>query len=140
MSSFPGNLDYKIHRAKKIRPFLGLFDCLKFVELQLAGYENEIHDPSGAFALTALTLTACGLSQKEMETAKKHFAEAAEQQCKCDKIKAQKDFSQNDYSACVREYEQRVKYMEAFFEVTKPSSGERAEAAKAGDAVTAACK
>lgn len=94
----------------------------------------------GAFALTALTLTACGLSQKEMETAKKHFAEAAEQQCKCDKIKAQKDFSQNDYSACVREYEQRVKYMEAFFEVTKPSSGERAEAAKAGDAVTAACK
>lgn len=88
----------------------------------------------------AFALTACGLSQQEMETAKKHFAEAAEQQCKCGKIKAQKDYSEGEYSACVREYEQRVKYMNAFFEVTKPSDSERAEAAKAGDAVTAACK
>jgi hypothetical protein len=92
----------------------------------------------GAF-LVALSLTACGISKQEMETAKKHFAGSAEQKCKCDRIKSQKDYKQDEYGACVREYEDRVRYMKSFFDVVKPSDSERKEAAKAGEAVTAAC-
>lgn len=90
--------------------------------------------------LLGFGITACGLSQQEMNAAKKHFADTAEQKCKCDQIKAKKDSKPEEFSACVREYDQRVRYMQSFFEVVKPSDSERKEAAKAGEAITAACK
>ncbi|MFO1469640.1 MAG: hypothetical protein U1F27_01210 [Turneriella sp.] len=91
-------------------------------------------------SLAALGLSACGMSAKEMETAKKHFADTAVQQCKCDQIKGQKDHKAEEYSACVREYEEKVRYMKSFFDVVQPSEGQRKEAAKAGESITAACK
>jgi len=85
-------------------------------------------------------VVGCGLSEQEMTVAKKHAADIAEQQCKCDQLKSQKDVKPADYSECVREFERRVRYQKSFYDVVKPSDGERKTAAAAGDAVTAACK
>lgn len=80
------------------------------------------------------------MSKQEMETAKKHFRETAEQKCKCEQVKANKDSKPEEFTECVQEYERRVRYMTSFFDVVKPSDAERKEAAKAGDEVAANCK
>ena len=90
--------------------------------------------------ISGMLFLGCGMSSAEMETAKKHFRETAELQCKCDKIKAQKDSKPEDYSTCVRDYESAVKYMKDFFDVVKPTDSQRSEASKAGDEVIAGCK
>jgi hypothetical protein len=91
-------------------------------------------------AAVATLFLHCGLSKKEMETAKKHFATVAESQCKCKQIKAKKDAQPNEYGECVAMLERNTRYMTMFFDVVKPSASERKEAAKAGDEIRANCQ
>ncbi len=83
----------------------------------------------------SLTFLNCGMSGKEMETAKKHFSDAATKQCECTKMKSSPDFNQESYSRCTREYEDIVRYMNAFFDVVKPSDSEKKEAASAAESI-----
>lgn len=80
---------------------------------------------------------SCGLSDQEKETLKNHFREIAAKQCECNQLKAKTDPS---YSACVQEYEQSVRYMEAFIEVTKPSESEKKLAASDSEQMRSQCK
>ncbi|TGL58524.1 hypothetical protein EHQ58_10305 [Leptospira ognonensis] len=80
---------------------------------------------------------ACGLSDQEKETLKKHYIETATKQCECNQLKAKAD---PGYSACVREYEQNVRYMEAFLDVTKASETDKKQAALESEKITLNCK
>lgn len=91
----------------------------------------------GIVFIVFLTVVGCGLSEKEMNTAKKHFNDAATKQCECNQLKAKADAK---YSECVREYEDIVRYMTMFFDVTKPSESEKKSASSEAEIITAQCK
>ena len=86
-----------------------------------------------------LCFGSCGLSQAEKETARKHFKDVAEQRCACEALKNSANSEPEKLRECTEELNRRTRYMEAFFDVVKPSSRERSEAAKDGDAILAGC-
>lgn len=104
-------------------------------------YDIRMNQKLFMLSLTlSVALLNCGMSGKEMETAKKHFSDAATKQCECTKIKTSADFNQEAFAQCTREYEDIVRYMNAFFDVVKPSDAEKKEAASVAESIQQNCK